>query len=68
MFFFVNSVKIDDDAEIVDFENNYENETFYFPSFRTQSFIRSLPHVSCLGKDLNRQPKDVDESYRLVPQ
>ena len=44
--FFVNSVKIDDDAEIVDFENNYENETFYFPSFRTQSFIRSLPHVS----------------------
>ena len=30
MFFFVNSVKIDDDDEIVDFEKNYENETFYF--------------------------------------
>ena len=28
--FFVNSVKIDDDGEIVDFEKNYENETFYF--------------------------------------
>ena len=27
---------------LVDFENNYENETFYFPSFRTQSFIREL--------------------------
>ena len=28
--FFVNSVKIDDDDEIVDFENELKNETFYF--------------------------------------
>ena len=45
VFLLVNSVKIDDDGEVTDFENENDFKTlfyFCFQSFRLQAFISEL--------------------------